>query len=63
GDVGSGKTAVAAHALFTSALNGYKAVLMVPTEIVARQHYNSLMQVAEGFEFRVHLLTGSTKKV
>lgn len=63
GDVGSGKTAVAAHALFTSALNGYKAVLMVPTEIVARQHYNSLMQVAEGHEFRVHLLTGSTKKV
>ncbi|MDD2282850.1 MAG: DEAD/DEAH box helicase, partial [Eubacteriales bacterium] len=63
GDVGSGKTAVAAHALFTSALNGYKAVLMVPTEIVARQHFNSLMRVAEGHEFRVHLLTGSTKKV
>lgn len=63
GDVGSGKTAVAAYALFTSALNGYKAVLMVPTEIVARQHYDSLKQVAEGHEFKLHLLTGSTKKV
>lgn len=62
GDVGSGKTAVAAHALFTCALNGYKGVLMVPTEIVARQHYNSLEPVAEELGVRLHLLSGSTKK-
>ena len=61
GDVGSGKTAVAAHALFTSALNGYKAVLMAPTEIVARQHYNTLKKAATGCAFKVLLLTGSSK--
>ena len=62
GDVGSGKTAVAAHALITSALNGYKAVLMVPTEIVARQHFSTLHIAAKNYPFSLHLLTGSTKK-
>lgn len=62
GDVGSGKTAVAAHALFTCALNGYKGVLMVPTEIVARQHFNSLEPVARELGVILHLLSGSTKK-
>jgi ATP-dependent DNA helicase RecG len=63
GDVGSGKTAVAAFALITSALNGYKAAMMVPTEIVARQHYATMQQLTGGnFAFPVHLLTGSTRK-
>jgi ATP-dependent DNA helicase RecG len=62
GDVGSGKTAVAAHALFTCALNGYKGVLMVPTEIVARQHYNYLEPAAGELGVKLHLLSGSTKK-
>lgn len=62
GDVGSGKTAVAAHALFTCALNGYKAVIMVPTEVVAQQHFETVKQAAEVLSVPVHLLTGSTKK-
>lgn len=62
GDVGSGKTAVAAHALFTCALNGYKAVIMVPTEVVAQQHFETINGAAGGFSVPVHLLTGSTKK-
>jgi len=62
GDVGSGKTAVASYGLFTCALNGYKAVMMVPTEIVARQHYATLKQVAASFGIPVFLLTGAAKK-
>lgn len=62
GDVGSGKTAVAAFALFTSAFNGYKAVLMAPTEIVARQHYKTLLRVPSEAGVKIHLLTGSTKR-
>ena len=61
GDVGSGKTAVASHALISSGLNGFKAVLMVPTEIVARQHYLTLQKATEGISLPVHLLTGSTR--
>lgn len=62
GDVGSGKTAVAAHALFTCAINGHKGVLMVPTEIVARQHFNFLEPAARELGVTLHLLSGSTKK-
>ena len=62
GDVGSGKTAVAAFALFLSAANGYKAVMMAPTEIVASQHYHSLYRVAKELGLSIHLLTGSTRK-
>lgn len=62
GDVGSGKTAVAAFALFTSALNGYKAVFMVPTEVVARQHYETLQKAADKYNIPLYMLTGSTKK-
>ena len=62
GDVGSGKTAVAIQALFTCALNGYKAVFMAPTEIVAVQHFNTLQQVGKTQEIKIYLLTGSTPK-
>jgi len=62
GDVGSGKTVVAVHAMFTCAMNGFKAVLMVPTEIVARQHYDSIAAAARQFSVPVHLLTGSSSK-
>jgi len=62
GDVGSGKTAVASHALFTSALNGFKAVFMVPTEIVASQHYATLQRAGNMLNCPVLLLTGSTTK-
>lgn len=62
GDVGSGKTAVAAHALFTCAQNGYKAVLMVPTEIVASQHFHTLEATAQELNIPLFLLTGSSTK-
>jgi ATP-dependent DNA helicase RecG len=62
GDVGSGKTAVAGHALFTCALNGYKAVLMAPTEVVASQHFSTLEPAARSLNVSLRLLTGSSKK-
>lgn len=60
GDVGSGKTAVAAIALYGSITAGYQGALMVPTEILAEQHHQSLSAMFEG-RARVELLTGSVK--
>lgn len=60
GDVGSGKTAVAAIALYASITAGYQGALMVPTEILAEQHYHSLAEMFEG-RANVALLTGSIK--
>lgn len=61
GDVGSGKTAVAASLCFTMIKNGYQCALMAPTEILAVQHYNSLSKMLTPTGIRVELLTGSTK--
>ncbi len=58
GDVGSGKTVVAAIAMYSAVLNGYQAVLMAPTEILARQHYDSVSAVL-GNKAKVGLLSGS----
>lgn len=60
GDVGSGKTVVAAAALFACAKAGYQGVLMVPTEIVAEQHYHTLSRWYEKWGLQIGLLTGST---
>ncbi|WP_079480229.1 ATP-dependent DNA helicase RecG [Halobacillus salinus] len=60
GDVGSGKTAVAAIALYASITAGKQGSLMVPTEILAEQHYQSLSGMFEGIA-NVALLTGSIK--
>ncbi len=60
GDVGSGKTAVAAAAAFLAINNGYQAALMAPTEILAAQHYKELSGYFEKLGYRVALLTGST---
>ncbi len=60
GDVGSGKTAVAAIALYASITANKQGALMVPTEILAEQHFQSL-QVMFGERARVELLTGSIK--
>lgn len=59
GDVGSGKTILAALALMMCALNGYQGCLMVPTEVLAKQHDLSLRKLLEPFGLRVLLLTGS----
>lgn len=60
GDVGSGKTAVAAAAMFIAAKNEAQAALMAPTEILAEQHYRGLCQLLEPLGIQVALLTGST---
>ena len=59
GDVGSGKTMVAAAAAYLTANNGRQAALMAPTEILAEQHYTSLSRLFEPLGLRVGLLTGS----
>jgi len=59
GDVGSGKTMVAAAAAFTTARNGHQAALMAPTEILAEQHYQSLSALLAPLGIRTVLLTGS----
>ncbi len=59
GDVGSGKTMVALALAFTAVRNNYQAAMMVPTEILARQHYHTISQLFEPAGIRVRLLTGS----
>lgn len=61
GDVGSGKTAVAAALCHTAAASGMQTAFMAPTEILAGQHYKSLSQMFKTAGIRVALLTGSTK--
>lgn len=61
GDVGSGKTAVAAALIHSVIKNGYQAALMAPTEILATQHFNSLSSLLESSGIRTELLTGSVK--
>ncbi len=60
GDVGCGKTLCAAYAAFVAASNGHQCALMVPTEILARQHYSELSRVFSALGFRCALLLGST---
>lgn len=59
GDVGSGKTVVAAIAIRNVFLNGYQSAVMAPTEILAQQHYQSLDKLFSKLNMRVGLLTGS----
>lgn len=58
GDVGSGKTMVAAAAMFAAVKSGFQAALMVPTEILAMQHYKNLSGLFEKFGFETVLLCG-----
>ncbi len=62
GDVGSGKTVIAMLALLKAIENGYQGVLMVPTEILAEQHYQSIKRMFEKLEINVTLLVGSVTK-
>lgn len=61
GDVGSGKTVVATIALINTVIAGYQGALMAPTEVLARQHYESFVKGFEkaGLDIRVELLVGS----
>ena len=61
GDVGSGKTAVAAAVMHTVIKNGYQCAMMAPTEILAAQHFESLSKLFEKTDISLALLTGSTK--
>ncbi|QNU65488.1 ATP-dependent DNA helicase RecG [Ruminiclostridium herbifermentans] len=62
GDVGSGKTIIAVLALFKAVKCGYQGALMVPTEILAEQHYNSVKPLLEKFDIKVELLSGNQSK-
>ena len=61
GDVGSGKTVVAAAAIYAVVLAGFQAALMAPTEVLARQHYETFRTFFAPFGISVELLTGSTR--
>ncbi len=61
GDVGSGKTLVALMVMLLAIDNGFQCSLMAPTEILAQQHYQSVVNFLNGMHVEVELLTGSTK--
>ena len=61
GDVGSGKTVVALLSMLLAGDNGFQSCMMVPTEILARQHFASISKMCEGVPVRVAILTGTTK--
>ena len=62
GDVGSGKTVVATLSLVKAVENGYQAVIMAPTEILATQHHEGITEFCKNLPINIALLTGSTPK-
>lgn len=62
GDVGSGKTVIAAVGAFAAFLNGYQTLIMAPTQILAQQHYETLKKLFAPFNIRVSLTTSNVKK-
>ncbi len=62
GDVGSGKTVVAAACCYGAVKNGYQAAMMAPTEILAEQHFKTFSKFLESTDVKVALLTGSLSK-
>lgn len=63
GDVGSGKTVVAAVGAFVTFINGFQSVIMAPTQILAQQHYETFKKFFSRFNVRVSLITSTIKKV
>ena len=62
GDVGSGKTIVAIISLYLNFQSGYQGAFMAPTEILAEQHYQTMLRLFQNFPIKVALLTGKMKK-
>ncbi|MGA3292105.1 MAG: ATP-dependent DNA helicase RecG [Candidatus Microgenomates bacterium] len=62
GDVGSGKTVIAAVAAFAAFINGYQTVIMAPTQILAAQHYETFKKLLSPFNVRISLTTSDVKK-
>ena len=62
GDVGSGKTIISIIAMVANYLSGYQSALMVPTEILATQHYETMKEILKDFNINIALLTGSLPK-
>ena len=62
GDVGSGKTSVAAYAIYLNYLSGYQTAFMAPTEILAHQHYKSLRKLFDNTNMCVEVITGHMSK-
>jgi ATP-dependent DNA helicase RecG len=61
GDVGSGKTVVAAVAMYCAFANGYQSVLMAPTQILAEQHYETIQKILSPLNVPIDLMTGNIK--
>ena len=62
GDVGSGKTIVSVIALYSNFLSGYQGALMAPTEVLATQHFNSIISLLKDYKINVEILVGSMTK-
>ncbi len=63
GDVGSGKTIVAAYAAYFTHLNGFQTLYMAPTEILAQQHFQTFNKLFDSLHLRIGLQTGSNKAI
>ena len=61
GDVGSGKTVIAAIAAILAAKNGQQTAILAPTEVLAQQHYRTITKLFKGFEKEIEILTGGSK--
>lgn len=62
GDVGSGKTVLAAWAIYTAYKNGYSSVLLAPTQILAQQHFSTIQQLLKPFNIPIELILGGNRQ-